>query len=234
MRATGFTLIELLVVIAIISILAAILFPVFAAAREKARQTKCESNMKQIALGIYQYAQDYDGVLPVTMDIDANNSTVAHMWFSGLAPYVTSKQVFYCPSDPDVASDPSIWGSYEMNGMLTAGSRPLDTAASPAQTILMAERAKNWNTLPSNNEADYMSNYYDYCLDTWLPNGNWSAGTVGNPTLPHPDGSAGWETRIDATIHSGGSNYAFLDGHVKWMHWSQTYTSQTNNMWGLM
>ncbi|MGO8670065.1 MAG: DUF1559 domain-containing protein [Capsulimonadaceae bacterium] len=230
---SAFTLIELLVVIAIIAILSAILLPAFAVAKEDAHQTQCASNMRQIALGIVMYAQDYDGVLPITMDIKSNDSTVAHMWFTGLAPYVRDYQVFYCPSDPDRKSDPSIWGSYEMNGMLTAGSRPMDLAARPSETILMAERAANWKNLPGNNEAVYTSDYYDYCLDTWLPDGNWRLGNAGNPTLPHPDGTGGWETRLDATIHDGGANYAFLDGHSKWMHWAQTYTSQTDNMWDL-
>jgi prepilin-type processing-associated H-X9-DG protein len=180
------------------------------------------------------YAQDYDGILPVTMDIASNDSTVAHMWFTGLEPYVKDTQVFYCPSDPNRQTDSSIWGSYEMNGLLPAGSRPLDKAQKPSDTILMAERAKNWKTLPSNDESNYTSNYYDYCLDTWLPNGDWDNGIAGDPTLSHPDGSAGWETRLDPTIHSGGANYAFLDGHVKWMRWEQTYMSQTDNLWDLL
>ena len=92
----GFTLIELLVVIAIIAILAAILFPVFARARENARRTSCLSNVKQIGLGIMQYVQDYDGVMPAT---NANgNNDESYVVAARLQPYVKSFQIFKCPS----------------------------------------------------------------------------------------------------------------------------------------
>ena len=88
----GFTLIELLVVIAIIAILAAILFPVFARARENARRASCQSNLKQIGLGFLQYTQDYDEILPV---VNGPNNAV---WGDFLQPYIKSTQIFTCPS----------------------------------------------------------------------------------------------------------------------------------------
>jgi len=96
MRRSGFTLIELLVVIAIIAILAAILFPVFARAREKARQTSCLSNVKQIALAVTMYTQDYDESNPISWCY-ANNST-GYIWADAVLPYVKNLQVFGCPS----------------------------------------------------------------------------------------------------------------------------------------
>jgi prepilin-type N-terminal cleavage/methylation domain-containing protein/prepilin-type processing-associated H-X9-DG protein len=106
---SGFTLIELLVVIAIIAILAAILFPVFAQAREKARQTSCLSNLKQLTLGWVMYAQDYDEQFPQwkwgenykatwgSGSVSPNNATT--LWCNAIFPYVKNAQVYSCPSD---------------------------------------------------------------------------------------------------------------------------------------
>src|SRR5665213_963172 len=99
---SGFTLIELLVVIAIIAILAAILFPVFAKVREKARQTSCLSNEKQLGLGLIQYAQDNDEFF--VCGINANGDPVnGKGWAGEVYPYVKSTSVYHCPDDPTVA-----------------------------------------------------------------------------------------------------------------------------------
>src|SRR5690242_8543722 len=100
-RRTGFTLIELLVVIAIIAILAAILFPVFAQAREKARTAACISNGKQMGLGLMMYAQDYDERLPRVYTANfgpVNNGP--RDWKNDIEPYVKNQGVFRCPSRP--------------------------------------------------------------------------------------------------------------------------------------
>ena len=94
----GFTLIELLVVIAIIAILAAILFPVFAQAREKARQTSCLSNEKQIGLGILQYAQDYDETF-IPAGVESGGLWIGETWPTLVQPYIKSLDVFACPDD---------------------------------------------------------------------------------------------------------------------------------------
>jgi prepilin-type N-terminal cleavage/methylation domain-containing protein len=102
-RSSAFTLIELLVVIAIIAILAAILFPVFAQAREKARQTSCLSNMKQIGIGLLMYASDYDSIYPPSQ-LGAGTELVS--WPQIMQPYIKNEQVFTCPSSSAGAFSP--------------------------------------------------------------------------------------------------------------------------------
>ncbi len=128
---SGFTLIELLVVIAIIAILAAILFPVFARARENARRASCLSNLKQIGLGIMQYTQDYDEKYPARYIGNGNGVTFEYnSWRRTTFPYVKSTQIYECPSntgntiraydsDPSVvpAGQPVFHISYAINGL---------------------------------------------------------------------------------------------------------------------
>jgi prepilin-type N-terminal cleavage/methylation domain-containing protein/prepilin-type processing-associated H-X9-DG protein len=134
-RKKGFTLIELLVVIAIIAILAAILFPVFARARENARRSSCASNLKQIGLGMIQYTQDYDEKLPPG-DASAagysgygfSDATNVLKWMDAVYPYVKSEQIYNCPSqklpfnasstqyDPYKFRTANAYGSYGING----------------------------------------------------------------------------------------------------------------------
>ena len=102
-RRNGFTLIELLVVIAIIALLASILFPVFARARENARRASCQSNEKQIGLGLLQYAQDFDEYLPASYNYlpfgsSAFSTGYSPIWADAIQPYIKSLQIFICPS----------------------------------------------------------------------------------------------------------------------------------------
>lgn len=135
-RKRGFTLIELLVVIAIIGILAAILFPVFARARENARRANCQSNLKQIYLGITQYTQDYDEFLPPHQATTAA-STTSTPFRDLLQPYIKSQQVFKCPSD---STDADSYG-YNYFYLSVNNLEPMKLAAiaNVAETIMMTD-----------------------------------------------------------------------------------------------
>ncbi len=155
-RRKGFTLIELLVVIAIIAILAAILFPVFARAREKARQSSCLNNCKQIGLAIMQYLQDYDEFLPffcMTNNVSVPWTVLPQysyrnwlLWANQIYPYVNNTQVFVCPSRPEDAMGYSYnmnlgyWGNHATRtGPIYDGVR-LSTIPYPAQTCMVIDR----------------------------------------------------------------------------------------------
>ena len=137
-RTTAFTLIELLVVIAIISILAAILFPVFAKVREKARQTACTSNEKQLALGVLMYAQDNDEVLPPVAVKDVAVNVI--LWPVMLEPYTKSAGLRICPSDSGETQN-----SYGLNEITFADLT--DAGAPPSKDDV--EPVNSWNATSS-------------------------------------------------------------------------------------
>lgn len=229
-RANPFTLIELLVVISIIAILAGMLLPALGKAREKARQTQCLNNLKQWGMGIYMYAGANREWMPITMEAEdvVGPATSLDLWFEQLNPYMQARQIYFCPSDPDVGRDPDLWGSYLTNGMLTVlyesggtlKGRSYKDIRNPTATVLMAERAANWLEL---NGSSSSNEYQDLCYDSWEPNGSLAAGVVGWP----PDE---WKERLDTERHGGGMNFVFADGHAKWMSFEETARSQSDNM----
>ncbi|MEN6641831.1 MAG: DUF1559 domain-containing protein [Armatimonadia bacterium] len=186
----GFTLIELLVVIAIIAILAAILFPVFAKAREKARQSSCLSNVKQISIGILSYAQDYDEVLPRVNINPAPNVYYGWVWM--LQPYVKNVQLFTCPSKNTAVwtgTDPAVYSGF---GYGYFG--PNDPNPKVAGKSLGSINAPATCAMIADSSAD---NYY--VID----------GTVIN----NPDNGRPPEPR-----HNDGANFGYCDGHAKWLN----------------
>ena len=199
MTRRGFTLIELLVVIAIIAILAAILFPVFARAREKARQSSCLSNVKQQALGFMMYAQDYDEKLfGARVPFDG--------WTGAIMPYVKNNQIFTCPSwsgaggliaRGTACSGCGNWTSVWWGGYTYANQAP---AATPN-----GGGCVNWVSAVAIGS-------YDQPTSQWLVyDGTCPHGT---PTSLDPAVNA---EHVDLLRHNEGSNVAFMDGHAKWM-----------------
>ena len=201
----GFTLIELLVVIAIIAILAAILFPVFARAREKARQSSCLSNIKQLSLGLMMYVQDYDerymlsGYVIPGMPLGANGTNIC-WWRFPLDPYVKNWQVFVCPSSStDVDASSSLHqylNHYGYNFLLS--NRKMSDVYEPARLIALGD-AGYWNGahVGTLGVAGY---FYAYAAKRgWTP--------------VHSDASLHTELN---TRHTGGSNLGYADGHAKW------------------
>ncbi len=227
---SAFTLIELLVVIAIIAILAAILFPVFARARENARRSACQSNMKQIGLGFLQYAQDYDESLPFGTGGNRH-------WVEPIMPYVKSQQIFVCPSDttqPDTnngvvtndvlsyaANRNAVYNERDTNKV--AGGR-LAAFSAPARTVLAMEvRNVKIQYVDPTFTQDQMyggnnstCNGADTGADCVGNDGRAATGEIDHPT----NGGYGTNEKYfkDYARHFDGSNYLCADGHVKWFH----------------
>jgi len=209
----GFTLIELLVVIAIIAILAAILFPVFAKARAKARQSSCLSNIKQIGLGVLQYAQDYDETLPgiwwntgnATRPINgwpSENIGTYINWAEKIVPYIKNAQIFQCPdliltsaTQMSYNSFPTAYiFNYSLNVDQSQG-RSLGEIGRPAEIMMIGDGPNQMDTRWS---AAYMVPLYNN-----VPTGSW-------PLTPQ-------YCKL-CRRHNDGYNFCFVDGHAKWMN----------------
>ena len=228
---SAFTLIELLVVIAIVAILAAILFPVFAQAREKARQSACLSNCKQIGLSVMMYAEDYDQAYPLYVHAPGHDD----WWYEMIQPYVKNKSVFTCPSVKlrrDRTPDDFGYNGYGVNYMhvimygpgwdwtrdpKTQGPKRLAALSRPAETLMIADAQTEKG-----------------------PDAGW-----GWPALYCPvsfPGGPNWQSvhGIDKTWaltnrHNEGGNYIFADGHTKWMRRQAVLThtrERGKELWG--
>jgi len=237
-KLKGFTLIELLVVIAIIAILAAILFPVFAKAREKARQTSCLSNLKQLGLGCLQYQQDYDeqqlqswfGPNGYAQSVPGVPGVAAYKWMDAIYPYVKSVDVYHCPDDAGLdkgtgkyvyyqnltGPDNTHYGSYGMNAMYFGDRGPNGTETGPGNGL----GSLNQIAAPANTVwiADSDSNYQFDTPDR--PSTNWyklngydaygwaSAPPAGGPTGSGQTITSGNGTEGSMVFRHGGPDIA--------------------------
>jgi prepilin-type N-terminal cleavage/methylation domain-containing protein/prepilin-type processing-associated H-X9-DG protein len=208
----GFTLIELLVVIAIIAILAAILFPVFAKAREKARQSSCASNEKQLGIGLLQYVQDYDEKFPT------GNGASGAGWAGEDYTYIKSTGVFKCPSAG--ATDTL---DYALNSNLIQSGSAITQAAmtSPVRTVVMFETISDTSTSPSSateTQSDTGNGIAGY--GSFVSGTKYDTGELLGITIA-PNASTG--------RHTNGTNYLLGDGHVKWFQPGQVSAGVNNS-----
>ena len=193
----GFTLIELLVVIAIIAILASMLFPVFSRARAKARQSSCLSNLKQIALSIEMYVQDYDECY------NYYQHSLTQPWYDMLHPYMKNREIIVCPEKREWrpgGSEPSKTG-YGLNQSVfpAGGGSPV-----PVAPISMSQIGDPAGTIGGADK--HQGNIH--CIGV-----SFSSSTA-------------WPYNVDSR-HNSGANFFFLDGHAKWLTRGGSWSSSS-------
>lgn len=224
MKHRAFTLIELLVVIAIIAILAAILFPVFAQAKEAAKKTSCLANTKQLALALTMYANDEEDHLPAATEhsMDAGTSEMTgQSWLDTVQPYIKAKLLYHCPSDSSsLWNDPTLprLTSYGLNAYVSCNHPPyygpaLSSFNAPSSTILGAELDD------SVVEDHFMPMYWgdpSKLTDADLQDEQW-------------DATAQIPKAVAIKRHGSGANYPFSDGHAKNLKFEQTWQQTQGN-----
>ncbi|MDR3708624.1 MAG: DUF1559 domain-containing protein [Capsulimonadaceae bacterium] len=230
-KRSGFTLIELLVVIAIISILAAILFPVFASAREKARQSSCTSNLKQIGVAVLAYAQDYDEWLPLAT---FTAGTTNYRWQTALDPYIKGGFTAANASSA-IKNDTSVYFCPDYNGALqnNTGGKPGNSYAvnvayfgqndtGDSNYSSSTKTSPTWvNPVPLNKVPSPAQDVFvaeDSGLSNYITGNDQTTATgyAYNATYDANYQLADYGYFQVRNRHSSGSNYLLGDGHVKW------------------
>jgi prepilin-type N-terminal cleavage/methylation domain-containing protein/prepilin-type processing-associated H-X9-DG protein len=220
----AFTLIELLIVIAIIAILVSILFPVFSRVRENARRSSCQSNLKQIGLGIMQYTQDYDETLPMA---ERSDSTP---WHNLVMPYIKSRQVFKCPSNSSSAFVNATGSTIPVSYLAVTGSSSSSYMTGTPPTLGTGNVGGQPAMPPFSATTTSIRSPVPISLlvvpaETLLVGEQPSdAATQDEPVF-----WASTSNRMTVQNHLGTSNWLFADGHVKAM--KPTATASPKNMW---
>ncbi len=211
----GFTLIELLVVIAIIAILAAILFPVFARAREAARQSSCASNVRQISTAVLMYVQDYDEVLPWA---NCDGMTYGMAWNISCQPYMKNVGILKCPSQtPTAGADIQPGGAHPCGG----GRPNLPTNFQGHRANYGFNLVRHGGAVAQINQVSSQFMLMEAGLVYAWTQINEDGTIPTNPTWYVPGN--GYRNR-----HNEGANVSFLDGHVKWFNQNKIYNGERN------
>jgi len=278
MRRNAFTLLELLVVIAIIAILAAILFPVFSRARENARRSSCQSNMKQLGLAATQYMQDFDGQLfhhhedwvlndgtqihDLPTDVGGcagnghGNSQAEKPWIIFFQPYMKSRQIGFCPSDPTTHSANPATDIIGYNGGISTGNPVTGSEQDLAQQGNLSMESYLLNSIFTHKSCEYaldgsplhgfatdaaVAGFPDSRIIMFSERNSEGFGDPANPIhAPNQDDYDTWPGEasligsdaahqkgwIKWDRHFGGANYLYFDGHVKWLRWSAARNDQ--------
>lgn len=238
----GFTLIELLVVIAIIAILAAILFPVFASAKETARRNSCISNQKQLVTALTMFAQDHEDKLPCAFFNDypeAFGPGVPRQWKAIIRPYLKTPTVFLCPSDMDTKYK-TVWkqnsfdgfedfdrpSSYRLNNTLVKRAPSdkwpkipykMSSIRRASKMILICESQAYPTRIPNNTKPEDAISYEWGQVAAYAQSPEQTQAQISYlMSIPH-------SCPVPFERHNGGAVYGFADGHVQWMKWKDTW-----------
>jgi prepilin-type N-terminal cleavage/methylation domain-containing protein/prepilin-type processing-associated H-X9-DG protein len=236
----AFTLIELLVVISIISALLAVVLPVFSASREKARQTTCLSNERQLGLAFAQYIQDNNDVFPNGINGDADDRYwPGEGWAGQCQPYVKTTGIFACPSDPTIGTPPenavcsfgyniNLTGNYWTFPTTPSDGQSLATLRDPSATVLLFEVSGVTTNLTADREGVNTTGEGAFvsASASGLDNRLYAQDSWTSPANQYATGYLGGRVPVDATItqferaqgrHSTGSNFVLADGHSRWL-----------------